>query len=136
MRPNPRSIDRIAIVDPKLADYQPLFAELEARAARLQMFATGEQALRASGRPMTTLWIINSRLPDMPGVRLWELLRDRFHRSVAFLISDSYSVEDELAARLAGAAAYVCKPVSLAWLQSSLPRCRLPEIRAGPSIVR
>ena len=136
MNSKTRSIDRIAIVDPTAADYQPLFAELESHATRLQLFASGEQALQATGKRCATLWLINARLPDMPGIRLWELIRRRVRRSSAFLISDSYSVEDELAARLGGATAYLCKPASIAWLDGRLPRCRTPAIRAGPKLVR
>ncbi len=130
-----RSIDRIAIVDPKLSDYQPLLAELEARIKSLQLFASGEHALRALDNSFAPLWIINVRLPDMPGIRLWELIRPRRRRASAFLISDVYCVDDELAARLGGATAYVCKPATPLWLEGRLPRCRSPAIRAGPLFI-
>ena len=75
---------------------------------------------------------MNVHLPDMTGMNFLSLVRRRLRRCSVFLVGDVYSAEDELAARLAGATAYVCKPVSPAWLETLQPRCRSPAIRAGP----
>jgi DNA-binding response OmpR family regulator len=136
MNSKTQNVDRIAIVDPAIDDYELLLAELESRAASVRVFVSGEEALLAVGKHPASLWIINARLPDMPGVELWELIRHRFPHASAFLVSNSYSVEDEVGARLAGATAYLCKPASVAWLDAPLPRCRSPAIRASPRVAR
>jgi DNA-binding response OmpR family regulator len=136
MNSKTQHVNQVAIVDPAIDDYALLLAELEARAGCIRMFVSGEEALLAAGKHPAALWMINSRLPDMPGVELWELIRHRFPHASAFLVSNSYSLEDEVAARLAGAAAYLCKPASAAWLDAPLPRCRSPAIRASPRAAR
>jgi DNA-binding response OmpR family regulator len=65
---------------------------------------------------------VNVKLPDMTGVALLKLMRRRLPRSTVFLVGDAYSAEDELAARAAGATAYVCKPPSAAWLEAYQPQ--------------
>jgi DNA-binding response OmpR family regulator len=136
MNSKTRNVDGIAIVDPAIDDYELLLAELEGRAACIRMFVSGEEALLAVGKHPAALWMINARLPDMSGVELWELIRHRFPCASAFLVSNTYSVEDEVAARLAGATAYLCKPASVSWLDAPLPRCRSPAIRGSPRVAR
>lgn len=121
--------DDVVVVDSHLEDYFSIVAELEVRHARIALFETGEEAVRTSGALPSTLWMVNMRLPDMSGIGLLTLVRRRFRRSNIFLIGDFYEAEDELAARTAGATAYVCKPATAAWLDSYCLRVRRPVTR-------
>jgi DNA-binding response OmpR family regulator len=124
----------VFVVDAKLEDYDSVVGELDHGAVRLRLFSTGENALRGAGSCSSILWVINIHLPDMSGISLMKHLRRRQPRFSVFLVSDVYAVEDELAARAAGATAYLCKPASAAWLQRRQPRCRSPAIRASPAV--
>jgi DNA-binding response OmpR family regulator len=119
-------LDTLVVVDAKPDDYEPLVAALACDAVRVQLFATGEDALRAAETRHVEMWMINMRLPDMSGIGLLKLIRRRLRRSVVFLVGDVYSAEDELAARTEGATAYQCKPPSATWLEAFQPRCRGP----------
>jgi len=111
-------VSDLLIVDAQLHDYVELVRQLEWHDVKVDLFSTGEEALRANRVGQPSLWIINVRLPDMTGVGLLEHVRRRSRRSNIFLIGDVYLAEDELAARAAGATAYFCKPPSPAWLES------------------
>jgi DNA-binding response OmpR family regulator len=119
-------LDDVVVVDANPEDYQPILAELAARRARVHLFETGEDAVRTPGAQPSTLWVMNMRLPDMSGIGLLSLVRRRFRRSSVFLVGDFYAAEDELAARSAGATAYVCKPATAAWLDSYCLRAHRP----------
>jgi DNA-binding response OmpR family regulator len=123
-----RSSNCLIVVDPNSADYDSLLADSH----RTVLLASGHEALQADAHRGAIVWMINVRLPDMPGVELLKLLRRRLPRCAIFLVGDLYSIHDELTARLCGATAYLCKPASAAWLDGYLPRCRSPSIRAGP----
>ncbi|HEX6961043.1 MAG TPA: response regulator [Lacipirellula sp.] len=116
------------MVDLNVDDYQPLLASTP-----LRLFATGDAALRVYEPHVPSLWMINVQLPDMSGIGLLTLIRARRRREIIYLIGDEYRLEDELAARSAGATAYMCKPVCTGWLACHTPRCRSPAIRAGPA---
>lgn len=115
-------VDYVVVADKKLDEYGPLVVELSERGVRVGLFSTGEEALRAASGNAATLWVVNVNLPDMTGVSLLKLVRRRLPRSTVFLVGDEYSAEDELAARAAGATAYVCKPPSAAWLEAYQPQ--------------
>jgi two-component system KDP operon response regulator KdpE len=123
--------EKLVVVDAKPGDYESLVAALARHSVRVHLFATGEDALRAAETRRGELWLVNVHLPDMSGIGLLKLIRRRLQRSIVFLVGDVYSADDELAARTAGATAYVCKPPSVTWLETYQPRCREPTVR-GP----
>jgi DNA-binding response OmpR family regulator len=116
--------DELVVVDAKLHDYEPLISELSAVELRVRLFATAEDALQSAGARPAMLWLINMQLPDMSGIGLLTLIRHRLPRARIVIASDVYSADDELAARCAGATAYVCKPPSMAWLSAYQVICR------------
>lgn len=132
MNSKPRRSADLIIVDRQPADYVKLLHEAEANLLDVYFFSSGEAALRATCASSSTLWMINTRLPDVAGVDLLQELTRRSHKSVVYLVGDSYSPQEEVAARTAGATFYVCKPASVAWLHGYYPRVRSPAIRAGP----
>jgi DNA-binding response OmpR family regulator len=121
-------LDYVVVADTRLDDYGPLVVELSERGVRVGLFSSGEESLRAANGSAATLWVVNMRLPDMSGVALLKLVRRRLPRSTVFLVGDEYSSDDELAARAAGATAYVCKPPSAMWLEAFQPHCRSPAM--------
>jgi DNA-binding response OmpR family regulator len=140
MPAKPSQVEFVVVADKKLDDYGPLVVELSERGVRVGLFSTGEEALRASIGNAATLWVVNVTLPDMAGVALLKLVRRRLPRSTVFLVGDEYSADDELAARAAGATAYVCKPPSAAWLEGWQPERSSPlprqTQRGSPATMR
>jgi DNA-binding response OmpR family regulator len=114
-------VNGVIIVDARPEDYEPILAHLARQRAPGSVFTLGEAALRTTQAQPSTLWMVNMRLPDMSGVSLLALVRRRFRRSSVVLVGDFYSAEDELAARAAGATAYVCKPPMAEWLEGCRP---------------
>jgi DNA-binding response OmpR family regulator len=136
MQAKQSQLDYVVVADTKLDDYGPLVVELSERGVRVGLFSTGEEALRAAGGNAATLWVVNVHLSDMSGVALMKLVRRRLPRSTVFLVGDEYSADDEMAARAAGATAYVCKPPSAMWLEAFQPHCRSPAIPAPKHLQR
>jgi DNA-binding response OmpR family regulator len=133
---NEPCFDGLIVVDANSQDYDVLVNELAAQDVRVNRYAryfTGEDALRAADTSPSSVWIVNVRLPDMSGITLLSLLRRRLRQCSILLVDDAYSAEDELAARSAGATAYLCKPARATWLKDCLPRCRSHATRAGPA---
>ena len=128
-----RLLPDLLVVDANCGEYDALTIALGERELEVCFYSTGGDALRAVGAFHAALWLVNIRLPDMTGVGLLKLIRQRMQRCRLILVGDSYSPDDELAARLAGATAYVCKPASVGWLTGIRARCRSPAIRAGPA---
>ena len=123
----------IYVVDPRFSDYEMLFADIGISRSQIKCFASGEEALQASGQPAGLPWFINVQLRDMPGIALLKLVRSRLPGCAIFLIGDEYSLDDELTARSAGATAYLCKPPNIAWLSGCKQRNRSAAIRDGPT---
>jgi two-component system OmpR family response regulator len=125
-------LSNVIVVDANCDAYHALAIALRPHDVHVCCFSTGRDALRTIGAFPSALWIVNIQLPDISGVDLLRLIRHRIRRCGIILVGDDYSAEDELAARAAGATAYLCKPASIAWLVGCWPRCRSPAIRAGP----
>lgn len=109
-------LEDLCVVDPSLAGYDALIAGEQLHSLARQHFATGEEALRSGDFAITALWLVNLRLPDMEGAAFLSLARQRVRRSSVFLIGDRYSPTDEMAARVAGASAYLWKPADEHWM--------------------
>ncbi len=97
---------RLFVVDSNRSDYALLLEASAARHTEVVFFSTGRDALRAAPEEGPALWIVNMRLPDMAGIEFQMRLRSRGNHSPLALVGDRYSVEDEIAARTAGAEMY------------------------------
>lgn len=106
----------VLIVDPKPGDYAQLAATLVEEPFVFRYLSTADEALRVLPGSGMALWLINTRLPDMSGFELYELLRARHDGAPIYLIGDEYTVQEELRSRACGAALYMCKPPDAAWL--------------------
>ncbi len=131
MRRGKQRLDDLVVVDANLDDYADLLQEIRRYELDVRMFSTGEEALQTPTARHAAIWLVNMRLPDMSGISLLKLVRQRLARCRVVIASDVYSADDELAARCAGATAYVCKPPSVAWLDAHQMHCRLPAIRTA-----
>jgi DNA-binding response OmpR family regulator len=133
MTKNVRCLDFVFVVDENSIDYKQLVDELRRTDIRTNVYSTGEAALRARRISASTVWIVNVRLPDISGVEFVALIRRRLRRCKVFLVGNKYSVDDELAARTAGATGYLCKPATASWLKGCRVDAGAQAIRAGPA---
>ena len=81
-------------------------------------FANGREALRSNPEESPTMWMINAQLTDMRGADLVAMLRSRGSNNPMTIVSDSYSVEDEMEARQLGTM-YFVKPIEQELLQAA-----------------
>jgi DNA-binding response OmpR family regulator len=131
MTSNECRVDDLIVVDASIEDYEALLNDEAFQDLAHRHFTTGEAALRGVDLSQSSLWMVNMRLPDMEGVGLLGLVRNRTRRCPVFLISDGYSLAEEIAARAAGASAYLCKPVDSAWLRLCHHAISRTAIRKG-----
>jgi DNA-binding response OmpR family regulator len=132
MKTRQPTFEGLVIVDGDLASYERLLNDGVLCGKRVRRFSSGEDALREVAANSSSLWLVNIRLPDMSGITLLELIRRRLRQSRIIIAGDVYSPADELAARFAGATAYVCKPPSAHWFEAPTARRAAAAIRAGP----
>jgi CheY-like chemotaxis protein len=114
----------VCVVDARPADYAKWAEAAQQAGMVLRQFRTGREALRASRDVATDLWIINVDLPDMSGFELVEKLQPRASHTAAFLVADTYRVDDEVRALSLGVTMYRCKPASTEWLGAWRPCAR------------
>jgi len=126
-----RRVDDLVVVDASMDDYTALFSDEQLQELPCRHFRTGEEALQRFDPSLATLWMVNMRLPDMSGIGFLHLVRYRSRRCPVFLVGDEYLPEDELAARAAGASAYLCKPVNVAWLRLCRSALSRAAVRQG-----
>ncbi len=110
---------RVFVVDARPSDYAHIQHDAANEGVELQMFTGGRAALRQDPSRGPDLWVVNTRLPDMAGADLLSMLRWRYPRIPVVLVSDVYSVEDEISARCSGAEMYLSKPLQREWLMAS-----------------
>jgi DNA-binding response OmpR family regulator len=126
-----RRIDDLVVVDASIDDYAALLSDRELQDLPVRHFSSGEEALQHFDPWLATLWMVNMRLPDMTGVGFLHLVRYRSRRCPVFLIGDAYLPDEEVAARAAGASAYLCKPVNASWLHLCRSAISRTALRAG-----
>lgn len=98
MNATPRPAADLIIVDRRPGDYAKLIHDAEASLLDVYFFSSGEAALRATCAASSTVWMINTRLPDVAGVDLLQEISRRSRKSVVYLVGDAYSPQEELAA--------------------------------------
>ena len=101
---------KVFVVDANCDDYEPLASDFSPQ--DFVFFRSGREALRSHPEAEPAMWVINLDLPDMRGTDLHAMLRSRGDRTPLALVSNEYSVEDEIAARAAGAEMYFAKPIA------------------------
>ena len=101
----------VFVVDAQCGDYDILAATLAGRDVELVWFGSGRDALRSNPESAASMWLINTRLPDMSGTELHDMLRDRGCRVPIALVGDEYRIEDEQRARRVGVNLFLAKPL-------------------------
>lgn len=115
----PKHSLKVCVVDTQPGDYSDMNTEADAAGIDLQVFTSGRDALRRDATQTPEMWVVNMRLPDMPGTDLMNMLRWRYPGVPVVLVSDSYRAEDEITARCSGAEMYLSKPLRSEWLAST-----------------
>jgi len=128
-------IREVVVVDGNCDRYADFVQAAQAGEVGLHFCVDGQSAMRLARRFRADVWLVASDLPDMSGLDLVEMLSphvlqggvdplrsgaavslDRLGhgmRSGIFVISDSYSVEDEQRALMSGVAGYLVRPVTV-----------------------
>ena len=114
---NPFHALSVVAADANPADYAALRASL---GEALGVVSSGNEALRLARRSHPAVWLLNSRLPDMSGFDLAQMLRRIEPHARIFLVSDEYQAEDELQSLTLGLSKHLCKPVEPAWIFQAL----------------
>lgn len=99
----------IAVADPRPRDYRDLTQLAGEHGWHVHFMTTGGAAIQLARRGYPALWMINTRLPDMCGFELVELLRVEAREPRVFAVADQYRAEDERHACQRGADMFLCK---------------------------
>jgi len=123
----------VHIADSAPGDYEQLNAELDSTETKLKFFTTANAAIchaRQGDRSRGgNLWFVNGQLPEMSGTELVAILREIFGQAALVMVGDQYNKQQEIAAVVAGASMYVCKPVCSALVANLCGSLRLePDI--------
>lgn len=110
----------VYLVDGDKSAYQKAPAGINPQEIDLRYLATAAEALRIPKYQAPLLYLVNVTLSDMSGFELYGMLRERWPRVPGYLISDTYSMDDEIRARCTGSTLYFCKPLVEGWLASML----------------
>jgi DNA-binding response OmpR family regulator len=128
-------IREIVVVDGNCEPYADFVQAAQAGEVGLHFCVDGRSAVRLARRFRADVWLVATELADMSGFDLLEMLSphvlqgsvdpllsgsrvslDRIGhgmRSGIFLVSDSYSVEDEQRALMSGVSGYLVRPVTV-----------------------
>lgn len=128
-------INEIVVVDGNCERYGDFVQAAQAGEVGLHFCIDGRSAVRLARRFRADAWLVASDLPDMSGFDLLEMLSphvlqggvdplrsgspvslDRLGhgmRSGIFVVSESYSIEDEQRALVSGVAGYLVRPVTV-----------------------
>ena len=129
------SIREIVVVDATPDRYGDFVQAAQAGEVGLHFCVDGRSAVRLARRFRADVWLVASELPDMSGFDLLEMLSQPVlqgsvdpllsgarislnrigegMRSGIFVVSDSYSVEEEQRALASGVAGYLVRPVTI-----------------------
>lgn len=99
----------IVVIDARPHDYCDLPRLSAERGLHVHFLTTGNAAVQFMPRTFAALWMINMQLPDIPGLDVVELLRERRVEGSICSVADKYDAHEEQAACCRGADLYVCK---------------------------
>ena len=109
---------RMVVVDPHIDDYRCLVEPARKLQVRLTLTTSGSGALRLAPSFADAVWLVSTRLPDMAGFDLLEMLRSLNQTYRIAVIDNQYEEAHERSALQLGAIQYVCKPVQREWIQA------------------
>jgi CheY-like chemotaxis protein len=142
-------INEIVVVDGNCDRYGDFVQAAQAGEVGLHFCVDGRSAVRLARRFRADAWLVATELSDMSGFDLLEMLSphvlqgsvdpllsgsrvslDRIGhgmRSGIFLVSDSYTIEDEQRALVSGVAGYLVRPVTVEMIKAT----RAPAAQGG-----
>ncbi len=112
----PTPAARVAIVDSRPSDYDNVLMAAGDADVSVHFMRTGSEALRFLRRWHAGLWVINTRLDDMSGFDLAQMLRGMRPNALIFIIGEEYRLDDEMQTLTLGLTKYVCKPLEASWV--------------------
>jgi DNA-binding response OmpR family regulator len=144
-------IREIVIVDNSCDRYADFVVAAQAGEVGLHFCVDGRSAIRLSRRFRADAWLVSTELPDMSGFDLLSMLSENVlqgevdplmegsrvsldrvgegMRPGVFLVSDTYSLEDEQRSLASGVAGYLVRPVTLDVIRASrAPHVAVKEI--------
>jgi len=104
---------KVVIVDPDPSDCLAMFRDRAGVGFQLHVLSSGRGALRFASTVPGALWLVNTRLPDMSGLELYHMLRPRLSGAAVLMVSDEYSVQEELQVCSLGNTTYLAKPLDM-----------------------
>ena len=107
---------KIYVGDANPDDYADVVADAVYESIQFRFFESGREALRHNPDDEPEMWVVNMDLADMEGSDLYSMLQTRGTSCPILLVSDEYSVEGEMKARMAGACMYFAKPLQGEWI--------------------
>jgi FixJ family two-component response regulator len=90
---------------------------------RAEAFASAQEFLDSGSAVKAACLILDLRLPGMDGLQLQRLLALSGYQIPIVFISGHANADEQRQAMQAGAADFLCKPVSLEALASAIQRC-------------
>ena len=120
MGPQAKPNVTVGVVDPDRDSYDRLLSSIAARTATFRFYGTGREVLRREAVDGVAFWLVGVELPDISGLDLCEMLRDRRDGAVVCMVGTQYRIEDEIGAYRAGATMYACKPLEASWLRECI----------------
>lgn len=144
-------IHEIVIVDSTCDRYADFVEAAQAGEVGLHFCVDGRSAIRLSRRFRADAWLVSTELPDMSGFDLLSMLSpnimqgevdplmegsrvslDRIGegmRAGIFIVSDTYSLEEEQRSLASGVAGYLVRPVTLDVIRASrAPHVAVKEV--------
>ena len=107
----------LVVVDAEPDDYLHLLPSIEDQGLCPHFFTQGDELLQSDIPASTVCWLINYELPDMWGLELCELVRQRLAHSTTFIVADEYDLAAETEVLSSGLGQFACKPIHPQWLR-------------------
>ena len=140
-QPPRAKLHEIVIVDADCDRYGDFVEAAQRGEIGLHFCVDGRSAIRLARRFRADCWLVGSELPDMSGFDMLEMLSPHVQqgsvdpllggatislnrlgqglRSGIFIVADTYSIEEEQRALIAGVAGYLVRPIALDMIQSA-----------------
>jgi DNA-binding NtrC family response regulator len=104
---------RILIVDDDESIRKTMKAILEDEGYKVDLAASGKEAVQKTNNAAYNLALLDIRLPDMEGVELLKLMKDSVPRTRKIMVTGYPSMQNAISAVNKNADAYLVKPVDV-----------------------
>jgi DNA-binding NtrC family response regulator len=115
-------ITALLLVDDDRMFSRVMAAELERRGYTVTTAATGAEAIEEAARREPAIVLLDLRLPDMDGLEVLKVLRERSPGSEVIMLTGHGSIDTAMESVRAGAFDYIAKPCPLEELEVRIQR--------------